>query len=95
MKIDIWQKDMSIIGSFARSLGVATPTFSASAPVYNAAIALGLGADDTATGGPASRRTVTVWHDPLAWHVTFYMGMQSLLFYGPLSWLPAIFRYAG
>ena len=54
-----------------------------------------LGADDTATGGPASRRTVTVWHDPLAWHVTFYMGMQSLLFYGPLSWLPAIFRDRG
>jgi 3-hydroxyisobutyrate dehydrogenase-like beta-hydroxyacid dehydrogenase len=39
---------MSIIGSFARSLGVATPTFSASAPVYNEAIAQGLGAEDTA-----------------------------------------------
>ena len=23
------------------------------------------------------------------------MGMQSLLFYGPLSWLPAIFRERG
>jgi 3-hydroxyisobutyrate dehydrogenase-like beta-hydroxyacid dehydrogenase len=48
MKIDIWQKDMSIIGQFARNLGVATPTFAASAPVYNEAITQGLGEDDTA-----------------------------------------------
>lgn len=54
-----------------------------------------LGADGASAGGPAGRRTVTVWRDPLAWHVTFYMGMQSLLFYGPLSWLPAIFRDRG
>jgi 3-hydroxyisobutyrate dehydrogenase-like beta-hydroxyacid dehydrogenase len=48
MKIDIWQKDMSIIGKFARNLGVATPTFTASAPLYNEAIEQGLGEDDTA-----------------------------------------------
>jgi CP family cyanate transporter-like MFS transporter len=40
----------------------------------------------------AGRRTVSVWRFPLAWHVTVFMGLQSLLFYGPLSWLPAIFR---
>src|SRR4051812_8973507 len=49
----------------------------------------------TTDGGPAGRRTVTVWRDPLAWHVTVFMGLQSLLFYGPLSWLPAIFRERG
>jgi CP family cyanate transporter-like MFS transporter len=58
---------------------------------------LGMGGDTA--GGPAGRlagrRTVTVWRDPLAWYVTFFMGMQSLLFYGPLSWLPAIFRDRG
>lgn len=48
MKIDIWQKDMSIIGAFAAQLGVATPLFSATAPLYNAAIGLGLGGQDTA-----------------------------------------------
>jgi L-threonate 2-dehydrogenase len=48
MKIDIWQKDMSIIAEFAKSLGVETPTFAASAPVYDAAQAQGLGGDDTA-----------------------------------------------
>ena len=48
MKIDVWQKDMAVIGEFARSLGVATPLFAASAPVYNAALGLGLGGADTA-----------------------------------------------
>ncbi len=48
MKIDIWQKDMEVIGDFVRSLGVATPLFAASAPLYNAAIGLGLAEHDTA-----------------------------------------------
>jgi L-threonate 2-dehydrogenase len=48
MKIDVWQKDMAIIGAFARSLGVETPTFSATAPVYDAAQREGWGGDDTA-----------------------------------------------
>ncbi len=49
MKIDVWQKDMSIIAAFAKALGVETPTFSATGPVYDAAQAAGLGADDTAS----------------------------------------------
>jgi 3-hydroxyisobutyrate dehydrogenase-like beta-hydroxyacid dehydrogenase len=48
MKIDIWQKDMDVIGRFATSLGVPTPTFSATIPIYAAAQAQGLGAEDTA-----------------------------------------------
>jgi 3-hydroxyisobutyrate dehydrogenase-like beta-hydroxyacid dehydrogenase len=48
MKIDIWQKDMAIIGDFAKALGVPVPTFAASAPVYNAAQEAGLGGEDTA-----------------------------------------------
>jgi L-threonate 2-dehydrogenase len=48
MKIDVWQKDMAIIASFAADLGVVTPLFSASAPVYDAAIGLELGGKDTA-----------------------------------------------
>ncbi|MBV9863288.1 MAG: NAD(P)-dependent oxidoreductase [Alphaproteobacteria bacterium] len=46
MKINIWQKDMSIIGEFARGLGVDTPTFSATAPLYAEALASGFGAED-------------------------------------------------
>jgi L-threonate 2-dehydrogenase len=49
MKIDVWQKDMAIIGAFARSLGVPVPTFAASAPIYDAAQRAGLGSDDTAS----------------------------------------------
>jgi L-threonate 2-dehydrogenase len=48
MKIDLWQKDMAIIAAFAKSLGVETPTFAATAPVYDAAQAAGMGQDDTA-----------------------------------------------
>src|SRR5215469_6027894 len=48
MKIDIWQKDMSIIADFAKSLGVPVPTFAASAPIYDAAQAAGFGGEDTA-----------------------------------------------
>ncbi len=48
MKLDVWQKDMAVIGAFAASLGVATPLFTASAPLYSAAVGLGLGGQDTA-----------------------------------------------
>lgn len=49
MKVHIWQKDMTIIGDFARQLQCPTPVFSASAPVYTAAMAMGLGNSDTAS----------------------------------------------
>lgn len=48
MKVDIWQKDMDVIGRFATELGVPTPTFSATIPIYAAAQAQGLGGADTA-----------------------------------------------
>jgi L-threonate 2-dehydrogenase len=48
MRISTWQKDMSIIAGFAKDLGVATPAFSATAPIYDAAIAMNLGDQDTA-----------------------------------------------
>ncbi len=48
MKNEVWQKDMKIIGDYARRLGVATPTFKASAGVYKAAMARGFAKQDTA-----------------------------------------------
>jgi putative dehydrogenase len=48
MKISIWQKDMEVIGSFAQKLGVPTPLFSATLPIYAAALAAGYGGKDTA-----------------------------------------------
>ena len=48
MKISLWQKDMDVIGSFAQALGVPTPLFSATLPIYAAAMATGYGEEDTA-----------------------------------------------
>lgn len=47
MKVQTWQKDMTVIGDFARKLECPTPLFSASAPIYIAALAQGMGAADT------------------------------------------------
>jgi 3-hydroxyisobutyrate dehydrogenase-like beta-hydroxyacid dehydrogenase len=49
MKVEVWQKDMKIIGEFAASLGVATPLFNASGAIYNAAMAQGFAKQDTAS----------------------------------------------
>jgi L-threonate 2-dehydrogenase len=48
MKVDVWQKDMKIIGEYATRLGVPTPLFNASAALYTAAMAQGFGKHDTA-----------------------------------------------
>jgi 3-hydroxyisobutyrate dehydrogenase-like beta-hydroxyacid dehydrogenase len=48
MKIKVWQKDMDVIGKYARALGVSTPTFSATIPVYAKAISAGHAMHDTA-----------------------------------------------
>jgi 3-hydroxyisobutyrate dehydrogenase-like beta-hydroxyacid dehydrogenase len=40
---------MDVIGHFATALGVPTPTFSATLPIYAAAQAQGLGPQDTAS----------------------------------------------
>jgi 3-hydroxyisobutyrate dehydrogenase-like beta-hydroxyacid dehydrogenase len=49
MKVGVWQKDMKIIGEFARELKCPTPLFAASTAVYNAAMALGFAESDTAS----------------------------------------------
>jgi L-threonate 2-dehydrogenase len=48
MKVKIWRKDMTIIGDYARKIDCPTPLFSASAPFYSAAMAMGRGGEDTA-----------------------------------------------
>jgi L-threonate 2-dehydrogenase len=48
MKVSIWQKDMSVIGDFARQIKVPTPMFDASVPVYNKAMRTGHAEHDTA-----------------------------------------------
>ncbi|MGA7489653.1 MAG: NAD(P)-dependent oxidoreductase [Xanthobacteraceae bacterium] len=48
MKISIWQKDMAVIGEFARELGCPTPMFDATVPVYAKALKSGHAEHDTA-----------------------------------------------
>jgi L-threonate 2-dehydrogenase len=48
MKIAIWQKDMAVIGEYAAKNGCPTPLFSATLPIYAAAMSTGHGAQDTA-----------------------------------------------
>jgi hypothetical protein len=38
MKISVWQKDMAVIGEFARSLRCPTPMFDATVPIYDKAM---------------------------------------------------------
>ncbi len=48
--------------------------------------------DDAAALG---KRSKSMWGRPLAWQVMAYMGIGSLVFYGPLSWLPEIYQSRG
>jgi len=48
MKVKVWPKDMSVIGSFANRIGAPTPLFKATLPVYAAAMKSGLAMKDTA-----------------------------------------------
>ena len=36
-----------------------------------------------------------LWKSPLAWQVTLFMGLQSLVFYASIAWLPEILRGDG
>jgi 3-hydroxyisobutyrate dehydrogenase-like beta-hydroxyacid dehydrogenase len=49
MKVGVWQKDMQIIGEFARGLACPTPLFAATTAIYNAAMAQGFTESDTAS----------------------------------------------
>lgn len=49
MKMSIWQKDMDTIADFARMLGVPTPLFDATRPIYDKGLEQGRGDEDTAS----------------------------------------------
>lgn len=48
MRLRTWKKDMTVIGEFASALDCPTPLFSATNTFYDAALNLGLGAEDAA-----------------------------------------------
>ena len=50
-------------------------------------------AGPAAADAPAA--VLVVYRHALAWQVMFFMGLQSLIYYATLSWLPTILRYRG
>ncbi len=50
--------------------------------------------DSASLARPAIRR-LAVHRHPLAWQVMLFMGLQSLVYYATLSWLPTILRDRG
>jgi len=48
MKISVWDKDMQVIGDYAREIRVPTPIFNATKDIYLKAMKSGLGGRDTA-----------------------------------------------
>ncbi len=61
---------------------------------YRTVARLPAAADGTAVLAPA-RAGVKVYRYALTWQVTAFMGLQSLLYYAALSWLPTIFQDRG
>ncbi len=49
MKVDVWQKDMALIGEFAAEVAAPTPLFAATVPLYAAAMDQGFASLDTAS----------------------------------------------
>jgi L-threonate 2-dehydrogenase len=49
MKVEVWQKDMQVIGDMAKAVDCPLPLFSACVPIYSAAMAQGLAQEDTAS----------------------------------------------
>src|SRR5215218_2428304 len=48
-----------------------------------------------AAAGPAPGRVRLPWGSAVAWRVTLYMGLQSLLYYAALTWLSPLYLAAG
>lgn len=42
-----------------------------------------------------SKKRMSVWRSPLAWSITLFMGLQSLMFYTLITWLPDILQTHG
>jgi L-threonate 2-dehydrogenase len=58
MKVSTWKKDMAIIAEFAGDVGVETPMFTLTQPVYTQAMAMGLGDQDTASVFEVLKKTI-------------------------------------
>lgn len=65
-----------------------------------AALALAVWIPHTRSAAPASGayragNSPSMFRSPLAWRITFFMGIQSMTFYVTITWLPAMFHERG
>jgi CP family cyanate transporter-like MFS transporter len=51
--------------------------------------------EEDAPLAPVRPARVALYRHAVTWHVTLFMGMQSLLYYAALSWLPTMLRDRG
>lgn len=49
------------------------------------------GAED----GARREKNGSIWRSPLAWYITLFMGLQSLIFYTLITWLPDVLQLHG
>ncbi|HLR67344.1 CynX/NimT family MFS transporter [Virgibacillus alimentarius] len=42
-----------------------------------------------------SQKGKSIWRSPLAWNITLFMGLQSLIFYTLITWMPEILQSHG
>lgn len=52
-------------------------------------------ADKRNIAAVSSKKGSQIWRSGLAWNITLFMGMQSLIFYTLITWLPEILRTNG
>lgn len=43
----------------------------------------------------SNENNASVWKSPIAWYVSIFMGLQSILFYCVIAWLPSILQSNG
>ena len=41
------------------------------------------------------KQSLQLWRSPLAWNITIFMGLQSLVYYAIVAWFPEIFQQQG
>ena len=63
MKVEVWQKDMQVIGDLAKSVDCPLPIFNATAPIYTAAMAQGLALSDTASTAEVLGKMAGLYQD--------------------------------
>ena len=80
----------------ARHVGGWRPTLAlAAAPALLALIVWWLRAPRRPAPGPSAASVPGLLRNPLAWQVTGYMALQSVLYYVLLAWMPTIYADSG